>query len=73
MYTYKRYSDECNRMTDRCEILNALTETVVRKATPEETEYYNKLLEKDKPYREQFQKENHKRYCWEKNDAKHKN
>lgn len=55
----KRERDEkkYKRMVERCELHNAQVETVVRAATPEENEYYTKLLEQDKYKRELAVKE----------------
>ena len=43
-----RYSDSVEKMTSKYEMINKLAETHVHKATPEETEYYEKLLEGEK-------------------------
>lgn len=53
----KRDEEKYKRMVERCELHNAQVETVVRAATPEENEYYTKLLEQDKYKRELAAKE----------------
>lgn len=63
---YNKYSAECERMTSKYEEINSHAKTITRMATPEETQHYMELLEKDKPYAKMFQKECHS-YCnWEK-------
>ncbi len=47
---YSRYSREVKLMTDRYIEINKHAKTIVRQATPEETEYYLKLLEGAKQY-----------------------
>lgn len=64
--TYKeRYNAECENSIKRYEELNRKSETITRLATPKETEYYLKLLEKDKPYAEEFHKRNRIPHYWE--------
>lgn len=53
----ERDEEKYKRMVERCELHNAQVETVVRAATPEENEYYTKLLEQDKYKRELAAKE----------------
>lgn len=57
---YARYCREVYAMTRKYEEINKQAETIERKATPEENEYYMKLAEKYKPKSENKNFENKK-------------
>lgn len=63
---YNKYSEEWERMTLKYEYINSHAKTITRMATPEETKHYMELLEKDKPYAKNFQRECHCYRNWEK-------
>lgn len=66
----KRDEIKYEQMIYRCEIHNAQAKTITRQATPEETEYYQKLLEQDKHNRELMRKEKERSYGCEVKYAK---
>lgn len=64
-FFYKRYSKEVENMTRRCCEMNKRAETTVRKATPEENEYYLGLLEKAKKEAEIYEREKRRYYTYD--------